>query len=292
MERIVSITSKLKFVGILGLPMFFSDWLIWKYLWLFWLFAFVEIICFFPLFLQSLQQLLGIPYIYLTHGFRLPNKENHTPEIYYSLPFQGQWTVVNGGVNKQTSHSWSIPTQRYAYDFVITDEEGKTCSGDPTVLANYFCYGQDVLAPADGIVVAAKDNYKDSRTFGNGRTDPFIKDIRGNYIVIKHGNKEYSVIAHLMPRSLKVKIGDGVKSGEVIAKCGNSGNTTEPHIHFQIQEGRSFLASAGLPIYFRDIQQEPIKNYHSVDPRPLPKPFEEGSPFIQRGNLVSNQEQI
>ncbi|NMA68363.1 MAG: M23 family metallopeptidase, partial [Desulfitobacterium sp.] len=206
----------------------------------------------------------------------------------YSLPFQGRWTVVNGGVDKDASHSWGIPTQRYAYDFVIMDEEGGTCSGDPTVLENYYCYGKEVLAPADGVVVDAKDHYKDSRTYGNGKTDPFIKDIRGNYIVIKHGSKEYSVIAHLLPHSLKVKIGDKVKRGEIIAKCGNSGNTTEPHIHFQIQDGRSFLASAGLPICFKDIQQEPIQNYHKFDPRPLPKPLEEGSPFIQRGNLVGN----
>jgi len=292
MNRIVAISSKLKYVGILGLPMFFSDGVIWKYLWLFWLFAFVEIFASLSLFRQSLLQLFGIPYIYLSHGFKLPDQHSYQPGVRYSLPFSGRWTVINGGLDKASSHSWGIPTQRYAYDFFILDENNQSCTGDKTVLQNYYCYGREVLAPADGVVVEAKDTYKDSRTFGNGSVDRTTKDIRGNYIVIRHAKKEYSFIAHLLPESIKVKGGQQVKRGEVIAQCGNSGNTSEPHIHFQIQDGRSFLASAGLPITFEGIEAKPAKNYDKFDPRPVPvyEPTEYESITIQRGLWVENKE--
>ncbi|WP_243454598.1 M23 family metallopeptidase [Desulfosporosinus fructosivorans] len=290
MNRIVAISSKLKYIGLLGLPMFFSDTLIWKYLWLFWLFAFVEIFTSFSTFVQALQQLIAIPYIYISHGFRLPDQNNYQPAIRYSLPFSGQWTAVNGGPDKKTSHSWSILTQRYAYDFLILDDNGQSCSGDKALLPNYYCYGREVLAPADGVVVEAIDKYPDSRTSGNGSVDHTAKDIRGNYIVIRHAAKEYSLIAHLLPQSIKVKAGRQVKRGEHIAQCGNSGNTTEPHIHFQIQDGKSFLASAGLPISFEGIETKPAKNYAKFDPRPVYEQKERDASTIQRGSCVGKME--
>lgn len=290
MNRLLAISSKLKYAGLLGLPMFFSDAVIWKYLWLFWLFAFVEIFVSLPLFIQSLQQLLGMPYIYIAHGFKLTDYASFRPAVRYSLPFRGQWTVANGGPDKKSSHSWDIPTQRYAYDFLILNHSGQSCTGDKTVLQNYYCYGREVLAPADGVVVDAKDSYKDSRTFGNGSVDRTAKDIRGNYLVIQHAENEYSFIAHLLPKSIKVKVGRQVKRGEPIALCGNSGNTSEPHIHFQIQDGRSFLASAGLPITFEGIDMKPAENYGKFDPRPVPEyeSKEHNPSTIQRGLCVEN----
>lgn len=97
MGRIAALSGKLKFIGLLGLPIFFSDMVIWKFFWLFWLFAFVQILATLPLIVQSLLQLFGIPYIYISHGFKLPAKDNYQPAVRYSLPFSGQWTVVNGG---------------------------------------------------------------------------------------------------------------------------------------------------------------------------------------------------
>ncbi|MBS3950954.1 MAG: M23 family metallopeptidase [Peptococcaceae bacterium] len=253
-----------------------------------WLFAFVEIIGTLPKQLQGLQQLFCMPYIYIAHGFRLPDKNSHQPALRYSLPFHGQWTVINGGVDKSTSHSWGLPTQRYAYDFVILDENGQSCSGDKTLLQNYYCYGKDVLAPADGIVVDVKDQLPDSRTYGNGSVDHAAKDIRGNYVVIRHADKEFSAMAHLLPRSVKVKVGQQVKRGECIAQCGNSGNTSEPHIHFQIQDIKSFFASAGLPISFQNIYVERARNYDKFDPRTAPERDENDASTIQRGYIVAN----
>lgn len=288
MNRFISIISKLKYLGLLGLPMFFSDAVVWRYFWLFWIFGIIEIILTWQPVLQALYQLVSIPYISVAHGFRLPDINTHKSKISYSLPFKGRWTAVNGGVDEKSSHSWGIPTQRYAYDFIIIDENGKSCSGDPTKLENYYCYGKEVLAPADGVVVALKDNCADSKAFGNGKTDPNIKDIRGNYIVIKHADREYSVVAHLMPCSIKVKRGQHVKRGEYIACCGNSGNTSEPHVHFQVQDGKSFFASAGLPVIFDGIKTGITENYDILDPRGTYTPSEDGQPYVHRGQHVES----
>jgi murein DD-endopeptidase MepM/ murein hydrolase activator NlpD len=76
---------------------------------------------------------------------------------------------------------------------------------------------------------------------------------QGNHIIIRHSKKEYSLIAHLKPKSVTVKKGQKVKQGQVIAQCGNSGNTTEPHIHFQMNNGKNFFTTAGLPIKFKNV---------------------------------------
>lgn len=75
---------------------------------------------------QSLKQLWGIIVLEYKYHDRLPDIENYQSINQYSLPFEGKWTVVNGGVTEKLSHSWEIPTQRYAYDFVILDENGKS----------------------------------------------------------------------------------------------------------------------------------------------------------------------
>jgi len=182
------------------------------------------------------------------------------------LPFTGKWTVVNGGVNKELSHSWSLLPQRYAYDFIIVDDEGKSSSGDKKSVHSYYCYGKDIVSPGDGVVVGITDKYKDSYVDGkNAYCD--ASRIEGNSIVIKHNDYEYSVIAHIMRGSFKVKTGDIVKQGEFLAKCGNTGNSSEPHIHFQLQAGKNFFLSAGLPIAFTDIEALDKENYSELDKR-------------------------
>lgn len=168
----------------------------------------------------------------------------------YILPFKGNWFVYNGGISKCNSHSWGLISQRYAYDFIKIDNNGKSYIGSRKNVANYYCYNQDILAPADGVVVKVKNSLKDSRIFRFGITDKAVKDIRGNYILIRHSFNEYSVLAHLKKGSITVKKGDAVKCGDLIAKCGNSGNSTEPHLHFQVQKGKSFYFSEGIKINF------------------------------------------
>jgi hypothetical protein len=280
-------TSKMKWLGLLGLPMFFSDWYIWRLFWLFWLFGVAEILLKLPIFYQSLQQIVGI-LIADINNKPMPDKDNFIPKVMYSLPFHEVWVAVNGGVTKELSHSWELNSQRYAYDFIILDDTGKSYSGDVTALGSYYCYGKEILAPADGTVVEVRTDCRDSKIMGGGKTDPLIKDIRGNYIVIQHAEDEYSCLAHLKPDSICVHIGEQVKRKQQIALCGNSGNTSEPHLHFQVQNGKSFFNSAGLPIYFEKIEAVPQTQYSIYDDRPIPMEGKEAN-FVSRGECIRNK---
>jgi len=238
-------------------------------------------------------QILGNIFVEISHGAKLPSDENYDCKVDYILPFEGKWTVVNGGVSKELSHSWEIFPQRYAYDFIIMDDAGKSFSGDGKNLHSYYCYGKNLIAPADGVVVQVSDKHKDSRVDNGAKVYCDVWDIRGNFIVIKHDEKEFSVFAHLIPGSAIVCEGDKVKQGAVIAKCGNSGNTSEPHLHFQLQTGKSFFASAGLPISFVKASAEEKRNYGVKDPRSPQKGALEargsGRVYIGRGLEVENE---
>jgi hypothetical protein len=239
---------------------------------------------------QSFYQIIGMIVILIIYKFKLPSKESYVLKGDYILPFTGKWTVVNGGVNKELSHSWSILTQRYAYDFIIVDDDGISSLGDKKSVHNYYCYDKDIIAPADGIVVKLIDKYKDSFVDGKNAYCDSTR-IEGNSIIIKHNDSEYSAIAHIMRGSFKVKIGDTVKQGESIAKCGNSGNSSEPHIHFQLQVGVNFFLSAGLPIAFSNIKVHDKKNYSLLDKRSCADNLQlvNNKSYIGRGLEVENE---
>ena len=198
-------------------------------------------------------------YMFIRNGFKLPTKDNYTNKSDYILPFTGKWTVGNGGFTKEEYHSGGrFGSERNAFDFNIMEEDDGTVPDDwtlPTTVEEYPCYGKDVIAIADGVVVKISNNHPDSRT----------KDLkafcdtwshRGNYIMIKHNDSEYSLTVHLMPGSITVKKGDKVKQGQVIARCGNSGNCTAPHIHFQLQSSKNIFLYYSLPIAFTNIKAE------------------------------------
>jgi hypothetical protein len=287
MRTLLNIVSKMKWLGLLGLPMLFSDWYVWKMLWMFWLFGIAEILMTLPVFVQSLRQIVGITIANIKNK-PMPDKDNFIPKVKYSLPFHEAWVAVNGGVTKEFSHSWGINSQRYAYDFIILDNEGKSCSGDRAALSGYYCYGKEISAPANGVVAEVRTDCRDSKIMGGGKTDPLVKDIRGNYVVIQHAENEYSFLAHLMPGSISVGVGEQVKRTQQIALCGNSGNTSEPHLHFQIQNGKNFFNSAGLPIHFERIEAAPQAQYSAYDSRPIPMEIDEAD-FVSRGQCVKNK---
>ncbi|MCL6558040.1 MAG: M23 family metallopeptidase [Firmicutes bacterium] len=275
MSRFVGFLVKFKWLGLIGLLGSVSGNVYLKKFWLFFLLGLIEIFSNLPASRQSVQQLLSYPVIWFGHRFCLPSRENSATRTEFMLPFRGQWYVANGGTDRKTSHSWHVWPQRYAYDFVMVDESGKTHSGSGSELRDYYCYGQEVLAPADGEVVSMAGNHPESRAYGDGRVECRAKDIRGNYITLKHNEKEFSTIAHLMPGSVTVALGQKVVRGQAIAKCGNSGNTSEPHIHFQLNDGKSFFASAGLPVKFKNVCA-----MENGETRP--------AEYIAKGQLVEN----
>ncbi|MDI2588491.1 M23 family metallopeptidase [Psychrobacillus sp. NEAU-3TGS] len=100
---------------------------------------------------------------------------------------------------------------------------------------NFYAFGEDIVAPGDGKIVKVVDGLKDNIP---GEMD--TNNLAGNYVVIEHANKEFSMIAHFKQNSILVKVGEVVTEGQLIGKCGNSGNSSEPHIHFQVMDSPDF----------------------------------------------------
>lgn len=200
----------------------------------------------------GLLQMMGQIPMALRYRWDLPTPETHESSVEYRLPFEGTWTVVNGSPDQRHSHSWGILTQRYAHDFVMTDDAGQTHRGERSGPEAHYCFGEPILAPASGTVVKAQDGHRDyHRT--DGLVDPLQRHLVGNHVVIEHADGEYSMLAHLQQGSVSVSENEWVEQGDRIGRCGNSGNSTEPHLHFHIQDRPNFFLGMGLPVRFDDI---------------------------------------
>lgn len=166
------------------------------------------------------------------------------------LPFEGVWHVFWGGRNIEENYHAVDNGQRFALDFVVV-KDGRTHAGDPSVLGNYYCWDKLILAPADGTVVVAVDGLPDQPI---GSMDP--GNPAGNHVVLDFGNGEYGFLAHLKQGSVKVAPGEQVKAGVKIGRCGNSGNTSEPHLHFHLQTSPRLGDGEGLPAQFVNYQAD------------------------------------
>ncbi|WP_068615951.1 M23 family metallopeptidase [Paenibacillus tuaregi] len=164
----------------------------------------------------------------------------------YSLPFKGDWFVFWGGTNVLVNYHYAIPAQRYAADLVKA-VNNYSYKGDPKKNESYFAFAQDIIAPKEGTVVEAVDEYEDN--FPVGTTNP-DNPPEGNHVVIDHGHGEYSLLAHLKKGSVKVSKGDIVKKGDLLALCGNSGNSSEPHLHFQVSDHPLFTEGKSRLVRF------------------------------------------
>ncbi len=143
-----------------------------------------------------------------------------------SLPFFGEWTVSQGHDGEYTHKgAW-----RHAWDFVITDKGGQQFRNSGDFHEDYFCFGKAVLSPFDGIVIEAVNTVQENR-IGNVNT----KENWGNTVIIKYNNYLFAKLSHLKYHSLEVKVGDIVKKGQLLGRCGNSGRSPYPHLHFQFQ---------------------------------------------------------
>lgn len=162
-----------------------------------------------------------------------------------SLPFKGTWVVSYGGEGRESSNQQNLLFQRYAYEFAATDGEGRKYKDDGKTNEDYFSYGKEVLAPADGTIVDVIDGVRDNFP---GVRNPYAPI--GNAVIIQHSAKEYSVLAYLKQGSIRVKIGDKVTRGQILALCGNSGNATEPILHYHLQDSPYLQAANGIKFYF------------------------------------------
>jgi hypothetical protein len=138
--------------------------------------------------------------------------------------------------------------QRFAIDWMRMDDQGRLINGDPVDVRGYTGYGADVIAVADAKVVATLDNLPDQKP--GVMPDPStinLKNVDGNHIILDLGGGIFALYAHLQPGSVAVKPGDNVRRGQSMAKLGNTGNTSGPHLHFQLMDAPSALASNGIP---------------------------------------------
>lgn len=138
---------------------------------------------------------------------------------------------------------------RFAIDFIRLNDQGKYAKGNDDVVKNWYGYEADVLAVADGIVASTRDDFPESLTISG--TPSYTADkATGNYISIDIGNNNIVFYEHLKPGSIKVKPGQRVKKGSVIASLGFTGQSTGPHLHFHVANANSPLGAEGIPFVF------------------------------------------
>ncbi|MVN76216.1 peptidoglycan DD-metalloendopeptidase family protein [Hymenobacter sp. HMF4947] len=144
-----------------------------------------------------------------------------------ALPFLGEWRCTQGYADGGPTHQgpWG-----QALDFAITDKEGQTYEGSGRTLSDFYCYDKPVLAPADGTVEEVVQHLPDNAI---GEVD--TRQNWGNTVVLRHAPGLYSQLSHLRAYSVRVRPGQAVRRGEVLASCGSSGRSPEPHLHFQLQ---------------------------------------------------------
>lgn len=194
--------------------------------------------------------------------------------IIVEFPLRGEWLSPNTPGAKIPSHGTNQLGARYAYDFIQVDWKRKGLPayhgsllqyllfGIP--ISNYYCWGQEVFAPCDGIVVQAQDGYEErertnllsdlSRAYHNAHyfnpKEDNVQSVAGNFIIIECGNNVYAALVHLETGSIQVTTNQSVKKGEVIGKVGHSGNSLGPHLHFQLMDSIDIATANGLPCAF------------------------------------------
>ena len=149
-----------------------------------------------------------------------------TVGVKIGLPFLGKWDVYQA-FDGEWTHKGKY---KYAYDFV-KKQEGKTYKGDGLYASDYFAFGESILSPVNGYVVEVRTDLVDNTIGEVDRVNNW-----GNYIIIRSDLGFFVEISHLMQYSVSVNVGEYVTVNKIIAKCGNSGYSPEPHIHIQVQD--------------------------------------------------------
>lgn len=206
-----------------------------------------------------------------------PSGSSMVREIVLSLPFTGRWLARNSPARRIPSHGTDLLGQRYAIDFVGVDQrrrsadrpDWRTLFGTEPV-ERFFAYGRPILAPDAGVVVAAHDGETDHV----GRRSPLtllpyllgqsarlrqgISAITGNYLIIALRDRgAFAALAHLRAGSIRVTVGEQVTAGQPVAACGNSGNSTQPHLHLQVMDSPDLSVARGVPMVFRRFREWP-----------------------------------
>jgi len=200
---------------------------------------------------------------FLLHSADIPVPEKNQTKLF--LPLRGEWQVFWGGDTQDINQHHDTPNQRFAFDFVVVDKTGKSHKGDGKVNEDYYAFGKQVLAPAEGVVTDVIGGVRDNAP---GSMNPY--SALGNAVFIQHRKDEISVLAHFKNSSIKVKVGDTVKKGQLIGLCGNSGNSSEPHLHYHLQNTPVIQDGTGIKCFFDELillqngEQATKQNYSPI----------------------------
>jgi Peptidase family M23 len=172
------------------------------------------------------------------------------PTLDLAYPFRGRWLTQNSPADRVPSHGTTLFATAFAIDFVPVDEAGRSASISlgtllrPEPPERFTGFGRAVLAPVDGTVVAAHDNEGDHRAYRGlpsigyaltqrGRVAGGWVQLAGNHVMVQVPHGPVVAVCHLQRGSVAVKVGQDVRVGDALGRCGNSGNSTEPHVHLQ-----------------------------------------------------------
>jgi len=183
-----------------------------------------------------------------------PFKESNLPKLVRNtsklmLPFKDEWTVIWGGDTKEMNYHVESEAQKNAFDFVIKNDKGNSYKTDGKTNEDYYAFGKELIAPCDGEVVLVVEGVKDNIP---GISNPVY--VPGNTVIIKTENNEYLFFAHFKQHSIAVKQGQKIKQGQLLGLCGNTGNSSEPHLHFHVQNVEDTNSATGVKCYFDKIQ--------------------------------------
>lgn len=193
-----------------------------------------------------------------------------------SLPFNGEWYVFQGGDTKEQNYHHGNQVQHFAFDLLKVDKGRQTHKGSGERNEDYYAFGANILAPISGQVVEVVNGLADNIPLEvNGRVPG------GNYVLLKIAGGLFMMLAHFQYGSITVSKGEEVKAGQKLGECGNSGYSTQPHLHLHVQdsdisgrhEGEELeyrAVAKGVKCYFeritveRDGKKEIQKKYSPV----------------------------
>ena len=181
-----------------------------------------------------------------------PSSYDERPsEVAFRLPLDEPLTVAWGGATSDVNYHVYLPDQRWAYDLVVT-RDGSTFATDGAALDDYHAYGLPVYAPAPGVVFASHDGEPEVQ-IGDGRWG--LAGL-GNHVGIEVASNEYLFVGHLQPGSVAVSAGERVTAGQLLGRVGNSGNSSEPHVHLHLQDAPRPYFGEGIPFHFHGYRHE------------------------------------
>jgi len=197
--------------------------------------------------------------------------------VVVDFPLEGEWWAPNTPGTKIPSHGTDMLGQRYAFDFVMVDWSKNKRPYDGSdlryfllgmPLSKWYGWGRSVYAPCDGKIVVAKDGIKERRRlhpisdlfaalknglFFNPKKHD-ISRLAGNHVIMQTQN-EYAFFAHFQTGSVCVTEGQEVKKGEMLGRVGHSGNSTAPHLHFQLADSADWLIAKGISCAFKKYER-------------------------------------